>query len=282
LARRAWLVDQLKSRFPETPVVLLDCGNLSDVPTDAGDIKTRGLVEGMARLGYAASNVGERDLSRGYAEFLRRTEGAGFPFVSTNIVREDTREPVFPPYVIVDVPVPDRKDPLRLGILGVVRFNPVFRKPGPDGTRVMIVPPLDAVQRYIGEVKERSDAVVLLGLLHKDDAKIIAAEIDGLDFILGAYGKIYSTREEVVGSTHVLYVGNMGQRIGESRLSIGGNRDLESSTNFIHYLTAKYPVDPEMESFVNEVRAEAARVNAAQRQASTAPSDRSPERTANR
>ena len=41
----------------------LDVGNLFDNPTPTGKMRTRALIEGMNDLGYAAANVGERDLA---------------------------------------------------------------------------------------------------------------------------------------------------------------------------------------------------------------------------
>jgi 2',3'-cyclic-nucleotide 2'-phosphodiesterase (5'-nucleotidase family) len=207
----------------------------------------------MDRLGYAAANVGERDLSLGYDEFRRRTGRASFPFVSANIVRRDTREPVFDPYVILEVETEGSEDPVRVGVLGVVRFNPVFLRSGPDGSHLVILPPLEAVKRYFEELRERSDVVVLMAAIHRDDAHIIAKEVPGIDIILGSYGSIYSTREETEGETLLCYAGNQGRRIGESRVFVGADRDVERITSFMHNLNARYPSDPEMQEYVTGV-----------------------------
>jgi hypothetical protein len=46
-------------------MLLLDAGNFSDNPTASGDLKTRGLLNAMERLGYQVVNVGERDIRMG-------------------------------------------------------------------------------------------------------------------------------------------------------------------------------------------------------------------------
>src|SRR5262245_27060868 len=66
LPRRGWVASQVRTLFPDAAVVLLDAGNFSDSPTSDGEAKTRALVEGMNRLGYAAANVGERELTAGF------------------------------------------------------------------------------------------------------------------------------------------------------------------------------------------------------------------------
>ena len=253
MARRAWLTSQLHENFPTTEILQFDLGNFSDNPTEEGTLRTEGLIEGMDRLGYDVANVGERDLSLGYDEFVRRTEAATFPFVSANIVRRDTREPVFNPYVILDVESQGSAKPLRVGVIGVVRFNPVFLRSGPDDTNLVILPPLEAVKRYLEEVRERSDVVVLLAAIHQDDAHIIAKEVEDIDIILGSYGSIYSTREEAEGDTLICYSGNQGRRIGESRVFVDSTGEVERITSFMHVLTARYPNDPEMQAYVMEV-----------------------------
>jgi 5'-nucleotidase/UDP-sugar diphosphatase len=233
-------------------MLMLDCGNFSDNPTEAGDIKTRGLVRAMGQLGYRAANVAERDLAMGYDEFVRRTEGAGFPFVSANFIRKDTSEPVFDPYVIVDVER-DGNDPMRVGVIGVVRFNSVFLKAGPDGSNLVIAPPIDMVQKYIDEVREKSDLVVVLAAVHRQDARVLASSVEGIDFVLGSYGAYSSYRDEAVGQTRIFYSGNQGKRVGETRVYMNDGHEITSTVTFQHYLSARYPGDLEMQKFVNQV-----------------------------
>src|SRR5262245_51464196 len=85
LSRRAWLLGQLENLYPATPLVLLDTGNFSDNPTEKGDIRTATLLTTMKKLGYRAVNIGERDLTLGYEDFITRTKDTGLTFVSTNI-----------------------------------------------------------------------------------------------------------------------------------------------------------------------------------------------------
>jgi 5'-nucleotidase/UDP-sugar diphosphatase len=235
-------------------MVILDAGNFSDNPTPEGNVKTRTLIDAMGRLGYAAANVGERDLTLGYDEFMKQTSRAKFPFVSANIVRRDTKEPVFKPYVVLDLRTgKDRTTHTRLGIIGVTRFNPVFLKSGPEGSNLVIVPPGEALKRYMPELREQADLIVLLAGLHNDDAHLLARQVPGIDVIVGSYGAIYSTREEKEGDTQIYYAGNQGRHFGETRLYLGSDNKIERTTAFMHPLDARYPSDPDMVAMVNEV-----------------------------
>src|SRR5262245_42942605 len=145
LARRAWLKDQIQKVLPEAPVLWVDTGNFSDNPTASGDLKTRALLEGMVRLGYQAANVGERDISEGYDAFREKVKGLPLKLVSANVVRQDTKQPVFDPYTIVTLKGKGGRPEVRVGLIGVARFNPVFQKAGPVGANLAIVPPKEAL-----------------------------------------------------------------------------------------------------------------------------------------
>jgi 2',3'-cyclic-nucleotide 2'-phosphodiesterase (5'-nucleotidase family) len=253
------LIEQLGTKFAIAPQVLLDSGNISDNPSPQGDVKTAGLVEGMNRLGYRAANVGERDLVLGYDAFLARIAGAKFPFVSTNIVRKDTGKPVFAPYEVLEVDRPGG-DPVRIGVLGVARFNPIFLKAGPDESNLVIRKPDEAVAEYLAEVREKSDVVVLLAALHKEDARAIVRALPGIDVVIGSYGGMYTTREEREGDTVLAYSGNQGKRIGETRLFLSDDGRIARTRSYLYFLTAAYPAIDAWTEYVATVHAKVAAV----------------------
>jgi 5'-nucleotidase len=233
----------VKKTLPDAAVLLADTGNFSDNPTPSGALKTRALLEGMTRLGYQVANVGERDLTAGFDELTERVRGLPLKLVSSNLVRQDSKEPVFAPFTVVKVSGGKGRKDVRVGVLGVVRFNPVFQKAGPTGTNIVIVPPAEALQKLVPEVRKQADVVVVLAALHKDDARGIARAVPGIDFVLGAFANMISgTADEVEGGTHLLYVGNQGKYVGESRVSIQDGK-VASVANYMHMLTARYPDD---------------------------------------
>jgi 2',3'-cyclic-nucleotide 2'-phosphodiesterase (5'-nucleotidase family) len=253
LSRRQWILDQIKKTYPGAPIALLDTGNFSDNPTPEGSARTRMLLESMAKLGYKAAGVGERDLALGYDDFKKLTNGIALPFVSTNIVTEGTLDPVFPPYTIVTVAGKGGSS-IRLGVLSVVRYNPVWQKSGPHGTNLAIAQPLAMLKRYAPEVRAKSDILIVLASLAKDDAYDLPRQIPGIDLVLAAYGGIYSTVEEKIGETPVLYLGNQGKRIAETRIMVDGAKHVSELTTYMHFLTARYPEDPTMKSAVASLK----------------------------
>jgi 2',3'-cyclic-nucleotide 2'-phosphodiesterase (5'-nucleotidase family) len=241
-------------------MLLLDAGNFSDNPTAAGDMKTRGLLQAMERLGYRVVNVGERDIRMGYPEFARRTAGTSLRYISANIVDRKTKKPIFEPHVVIEAPAPDDTGVVRVGVVGAVRYNPVFLKAGPDGGNIVIAHPLDAVKREVEALRKKDvDVVVLLAALHKNDAKSLALQVPDLDFVLGSYGGLVTATAEQHGDATLLYCGNRGQRIGESRVFFGEGKQgkITNRLNKLHVLSRLYPSDRDMLDFVNSLLREA-------------------------
>jgi 2',3'-cyclic-nucleotide 2'-phosphodiesterase (5'-nucleotidase family) len=233
-------------------MVLLDSGNFSDNPTDAGDLRTATLLQSMKKLGYKAVNVGERDLNFGYDDFVKRTEGLGMAFLSTNIVKQGTKDPIFPPYTIVEAKGTSGKK-VRIGVLGVDRYSPVWQKAGPAGTNLGMAAPADMIAKYLPEVRSKSDVVVLLASIAKDDAHELAKQFPDLDLVFGAYAGVFSTIDESEGRVRIYYTGNQGKRIGETRVSLDEKRAITDMTSYLHFLTIRYPEDKAMQDAIAPV-----------------------------
>ncbi len=234
-------------------MVLLDSGNFSANPTAEGNAATEVLLDAMGMLGYSAANVGERDVRAGYDSFERRASKARFPMISANIVRSDSKQPVIPPSVVIEASSPSGRRSVRVGVIGLVRFNPIFRKDGPEGSELEIVHPSEVLGREIEKLRgQKVDLVILLAALHRDDARMIVRAHPGVDFVVGSYGGVYTTEREGEGGAWVLYAGNQGKQIGETRIFFGEDGREPEVVNKLHYLGDIYPADPEMQKFVND------------------------------
>lgn len=213
----------------------------------------------MEQMGYRVVNVGERDIRMGYSEFARRTEGSPFTYLSANIVDRKTQKPVFEPHTVIEAVAPDGRGKVRIGVIGAVRYNPLFLKAGPDGGSLVIDHPLKRVKLEMEALRKKNvDVVVLLAALHKNDARSIAREIPEIDYVLGSYGGLVTRGAEKEGDTTLLYCGNKGQRLGEARVFLdkGGARTLAGQFNKLHMLSYHYPSDHEMLEFVDSLRSD--------------------------
>jgi 2',3'-cyclic-nucleotide 2'-phosphodiesterase (5'-nucleotidase family) len=215
----------------------------------------------MDRMGYQVVNVGERDVRMGFDEFEERTAKAPFDFISANIIRQDTQQSVFKPYAIVEAASPDGKNKRRVGVIGIVRYNPIFLKAGPEKSNIVIDQPTERVRAAVTSLEQEGvDVIVLLSALHKADVRRLVGEVAGIDYVLGSYGGVYTQRPERVGETWMLYAGNRGQRVVESRLFLD---EPLNDVSRVHYLTRDYPHDQPMLDFVNSIPAAATAAEAA-------------------
>jgi 2',3'-cyclic-nucleotide 2'-phosphodiesterase (5'-nucleotidase family) len=210
----------------------------------------------MVKLGYSVVNVAEREVSLGYDDFVKKTAGFPLTFVSANIVRQDTKAPVFKPYTIVEIKQAGSKKPLRVAVTGVTRYSPVWLKAGPEGSNLGIVRPADPIKALLPEMKKASDVVVVLTAMAKAEAQQLAIEVPGIDFIVGAYGGVYNSNEESAAGTRVFYSGNQGKRVGETRVYLGADRKVATTTSYMHFLTDQYGNDPDMTAFVGKLTVE--------------------------
>jgi 2',3'-cyclic-nucleotide 2'-phosphodiesterase (5'-nucleotidase family) len=249
LSRRHGCSTRSRKNYPTTPLVILDGGNYTDNPTEQGEARTAVLLEQMAKLGTKVVNVGDRELNFGYEEYAKTIAGVPMDFISSNIIKQGTTEPVFKPYAIVDAKGTSGK-PVRIGVLGLIRYSPVWLKSGPAGESLVTAPLADALAQYLPEVRQKSDVVVLLASISKEDARELATRFQDLDMILGSYGGMYNTVEENEGRVRIVYTGNQGKRVGESRITLDSKRRVADVVTHMHFLTVRYPEDKAMAALV--------------------------------
>lgn len=208
LDRRSSFIGGIKRKWPGAALLLLDSGNFADTPGPAGEIKTRGLVQVMNRLGYQAVGLGERELLYN-PEFIKGLiDEAQFPFVSTNLVRSKERVPWVNPVVVLPA------GNLKVAVFGVTRHNPNLRVPLQDGEAVVTLDPVQALNSYLSRFKVGRDLVVVLATMPPEDARLLARRVPGIDLILGSHpGR---TMEPVVeGTTRILYAGDEGKYLAQ-------------------------------------------------------------------
>jgi hypothetical protein len=207
----------------------------------------------MERMGYQVVNVGERDVKSGYAAFAKRTAKSKLPFVSANIVRKADKSPIFKPHHVIEAQNVDGSASIRVGVIGIARFNPIFLKDGPDGSEMVIEHPLEAVRKQVAALEKKNvDLIVLLAAVHRDDASRVAREVPAIDFVIGSYGGFFNTFQDGPDLPWISYSGNQGKRLGETRVYIADGKITTQETK-LHFMTQVYPGNEEMLKFVGTV-----------------------------
>jgi cytochrome c554/c'-like protein len=219
-------------------------------------------MEAMGRLGYAAANLGEKELLLGTERLQAWAKQAGVPLLSSNLVYQDTGEPAFPPSLSLTTSGgPTTKRKLRVGILGLAKMNTGLSSPTPDGRRIVTADPLVTAKALVPPLRKKCDLLVVLTTMEPNQARDLAKQVAGIDLILGGFGAVEISEE--VGadtatpgtrSTRLTYVGNQGKKIGEILVFLsepGRLSRLESNTII---LGTEIPDDPAIMDLVEKNR----------------------------
>jgi 2',3'-cyclic-nucleotide 2'-phosphodiesterase (5'-nucleotidase family) len=245
----------MRSQLEQVPFLLVDTGNFTGSPSERGEAQTRTLIAAMDRLGYRYVNVGERDVRQGYESIAERIRDASFEVISANLLYLDDQTPVFTPHVIAEIPAPGDGRTVRLGIVGAMRFNPIFRKPGPAEREMFIAHPEQPVQQAVAALREADvDLIVLLAAMNRDDVQRLVETTPGIDLVLGAYAGAHDSKLARSGDTSILYLGDRGQRLGEARVFLPAGDRMARQTGRTHLLGPHIPADQEMLQFVETTR----------------------------
>ena len=241
-------------------MVWVDAGNFAAVGIPSSEVRTTGIIEGLNIIGYAAVMLGERELASGYDAFLKLREKAEFPFVSANFIFEDDRSTLVDPWVIHTVGEGEKQ--LRIGIVGLNRYNTAFLKATADGRNIIVASPVKVIREVVPSLAEKTDLVVLLTSLSISQSRQLARQVQGIDVIIGANGGVLSRPEDLSANVPIVFTGSEGKSLAEVRIMLSANPATPhrvQRTN--HYLNRDYPQDPELQMLTQEVLSQENSIN---------------------
>jgi len=210
----------------------------------------------MAAMGYDAVCVGDEELGFGL-EFLDEVRSEyGLSFLSVNLVCVDTGEPVVAPYLLKEVAG------TRVAILGVTTPEvslSLAERPGADSMKELEVrEPVEAVTRYVEEVKDRADLLVVLSHLGEEESRALAEMVPWIDVIVNGHRRHSGELSAWVGDTFVVQFSYRGRGLGVLRFA----DDLKDVSVEEIPLAVEVPEDPEVGRLVEEFRLEAEQIRA--------------------
>ena len=195
-------------------------------------MQTDALVEGMNALGYMVANFSQRELIHGYDAFADRRKKARFEFVSTNIVWQDTGEPLVASSVVrkVDLRPGAKAGAIRVGFIGLTQNNPAFLKEGPAGRRIVTIDPFLAAEKVLPALAKKTDLVVALVSLGVDEARSLAKRVKGIDLVLGGGGGVGTRTDDFpedtqFGRARIFFINNQRGIASMQRNDVGLSRE---------------------------------------------------------
>ena len=239
IARRKTFLDSQ----PPGPRLLVDAGDVTAGPREWELLEFEYLLKGYARLGYDAVNAGHREASLGLDRLLRLKAGYS-NLISANLVNEKN-QPVLAPYRVVPLPGG--------GTAGIIGILDDKVGPGDVGKGLKILPPLDALARYLPELKRDSGFIVLLAFADEERMKEIAERFYEINVIIG--GKVLqpSATPLVVRRTVITYITDKGKAVGCLRLRPDSS-GRSNPANSIVMMKEDFKDDPDMVRLIDEYK----------------------------
>jgi 5'-nucleotidase/UDP-sugar diphosphatase len=247
LARRATKIKT--ERKAAKNFLLLDAGDTFYGEQRLG-LQTKGqvLVEAMNLLGYDAMTLGSLDFSIGMEELNKRIAEADFPILSANVIVAETGKLLAQPYVIKAL------DGHKAAIIGLTNQDATTIASQVGSPPIRVLDPIETARRYVAEVSEQADIIIILSYLGKDTDQQLAAAVEGIDVIIGGMNglALAPPLQDATHGTLITQTGPLqGKTVGVLRLKIDGQGTVTEYAEQIYTLTSDFADDPEMREFLN-------------------------------
>ncbi|MBK8051341.1 MAG: 5'-nucleotidase C-terminal domain-containing protein [Anaerolineales bacterium] len=182
VARRTTAIAQAKAAAPDGNVILIDAGDAFQGTLFFTEYKGDEEAKFMNELGYQVMTVGNHEFDNGPAGLANFLDKVKFPVVSANI--DASGEPLLDgkiaPYTVLDV------NGEQVGIIGLTTVEaPTNSSPGPTLKFNDYVPALEPVLAELAG--QGINKVILLSHIGYEADQQLAAEIDGVDLIVGGH-----------------------------------------------------------------------------------------------
>ena len=161
-------------------------------------------------MGYDALTIGQQELSLGISQLEELAKKATFPFLSANLVDSSRdNQTMFEPYVVLD------RQGVRIGIMGLTEPAAVVE----PLASADILPAVETAHRYVEELREKVDILIVLSHLGLEEDKALAKAVPGIDAIIGGNTGYLMQEPERVGNTLIVQQGSRGQWLGHLKAS---------------------------------------------------------------
>ena len=209
--KRHTLINHLRKKNEN--LILLSLGDLIGKVSRQDEIKMETALDALGRMGYAAHNIGEKDLNMGIDLLGYLSQISNIDFISTNII-DVTQTLKIKPYIIKEVIT--KETSLKVGILGIVSPELIEN----SSQDMEVIDPVLSLKPLLNDLHDKTDILVLLSHAEMGESIEIAEACPELDLIIS--GHLVDRPDlyiEKVNHTYVIPVGEKGKYVGEITLS---------------------------------------------------------------
>ena len=201
--------------------------------------KARLILEGFNLMGVDALGIGDDDLTLGRDFLMEMAKKAQFPFLSSNIIHEDSGKLLFQPYLLKEIAG------MKIGIFSL--FSPdLFTGPNdPRKKGLVFRDPAETAQAMVRELQPKTDLIILLSHLSYPKDVELAQNISGIQLIIGGHTGANLLYPPLIKNTYLLQTAPKGMYGARVDFAFNNNtfsfynstekRSLESRLNYIKY-----------------------------------------------
>ena len=249
IEKRAAYIETWLTEHPNTIVV--DSGDLIS-------LTKRGIKDSLASLAYSAIPYdailpGDQELIRGQeylTELLKRTAA---PIVNTNIRVPKIKNSQ--PVRIIE------RDGIRVAILGVVGPAAIKYYPEAVHATIALEDVNTALTRHLKDLENKADIIVLLTHQGYDYDVKLAANLIGVDVIIGAHSQTSLKTAQEINAILVAQAGKEGYYIGIIEVKLDEAKQISSKSGYLVPMTLDLPDHPRVMELIKEYEQKTGIVN---------------------
>jgi len=223
-------------------LLLVANGDLIDSVSRQSELKAEIGFTALKEMGYAAYNVGEKDLLLGVERLKYFEETSGIPFLCANLFQGE--KPVFQPFVLHTISLQGRQ--VRVAIVGTLsgHFDSTVQNAG-DNLRLKVP---DVVLKSLMDGLERdSDLIVLLAHADLAESKALASAFPQIDVIVSGHERDEPLASPIrMGKTVLLNTGTKGKSLGQLDIRWGTDGKIANYDFQVLSLSERIPDSPQM------------------------------------
>ena len=171
-------------------------------------------IESFNLLGYDALGIGDDDLSLGKEFLMGISKKVKFPFLSSNLIDEESGKPLFSPYILKNI------NGLRVGIFSLLSPDSFSGQADTRRKGLSLRSPVETAQSMVKELQSKTDLILLLSHLGYQKDMELAQTVSGIHFIIGSHTGINLPFPPIVNNkTAILQTVSKGMYAGRLDLT---------------------------------------------------------------
>jgi len=155
-------------------------------------------------MGYHAIGIGDDDLNLGKKFLMDLSKVSHIPFLSSNVMDEDSGKPLFQRYLIKEV------NGLKVGIFSLLSPDVFLGLSDPRKKGLIFQDPFETAQEMVRELGPQTDLIILLSHLGYPKDVELAQKISGIHIIIGGHTGVDLTNPPVIKNTVIVQNSSKG------------------------------------------------------------------------